>query len=245
MKKVMIVGATSAIAGATARIFAADGARILLVARNHERLITLAEDLKICGADIVDVFVLDVNEIEKHDELLTYADKALGGLDIVLIAYGTLSDQQACEQSVSKTLQELNTNGISTIALLTLIANRFEEQGYGCIAAISSVAGDRGRQSNYVYGTAKAALSTFLQGLRNRLYKSGVKVLTIKPGFVDTPMTASFDKGFLWSQPETIARGIVRAIEKKSDIVYLPFFWKGIMIIIKSIPERFFKRLSL
>jgi decaprenylphospho-beta-D-erythro-pentofuranosid-2-ulose 2-reductase len=126
-----------------------------------------------------------------------------------------------------------------------LLAKQLEQQGHGCIAVISSVAGDRGRQSNYVYGTAKGALSIFLQGLRNRLGKTGVQVLTIKPGFVDSPMTKDFDKGLLWVKPAMIAQGILRAIEKKKEVVYLPFFWRYIMLIIKMIPEKIFKRLTL
>jgi len=163
-----------------------------------------------------------------------------------LIAHGTLPDQQACAASAGLTLQEIQTNAISTIALLTHVANYFEQQGSGSIAVISSVAGDRGRQSNYVYGSAKAMVSTFLQGLRNRLQFSGVHVLTIKPGFVDTPMTAHITpKGKLWAQPQDIAKGIVRALNKQQDVVYLPWIWRYIMLIIQHLPEFLFKRLRL
>ena len=120
-----------------------------------------------------------------------------------------------------------------------------EERKYGCIAVISSVAGDRGRQSNYIYGTAKGALTLFLQGLRNRLARSNVQVLTLKPGFVDTPMTAHLKKGLLFVSPETIAKGILRSIQKKKNEVYLPWFWYFIMKIIKTIPEFIFKRMKL
>jgi short-subunit dehydrogenase len=169
----------------------------------------------------------------------------LGGIDIVLIAHGSLPDQKACEQDTQKTLEAINTNAISTISLLTYLANHFERQGRGTIAVISSVAGDRGRQSNYVYGTAKAAVTVFLQGLRNRLYKSGVQVLTIKPGFVDTPMTAAFKKGLLWASPEEIAKAIYIAIATTKDIIYAPWYWRWILLIIRHIPEILFKRLSL
>jgi short-subunit dehydrogenase len=139
----------------------------------------------------------------------------------------------------------LQTNGTSVIALLTLLANRFEAQGHGTLAVIGSVAGDRGRQSNYVYGTAKGMLAIFLQGLRNRLHRRGVNVLTIKPGFVDTPMTAGFEKGPLWASPEQVASRIIVAIDKGWDVVYAPAFWRLIMLVITTIPERVFKRLSL
>ena len=134
---------------------------------------------------------------------------------------------------------------MSVISLLTILANQLEHQGSGSIAVITSPSGDRGRQSNYIYGTAKGALTIFLQGLRNRLSKSNVHVLTIKPGFVDTPMTKDFKKGFLWVNPDVVSKGIYNAINKKREVVYLPFFWRYIMIIIKSIPEKLFKYLSL
>ena len=245
MQKILIIGATSAIAEATARLFAARGDRLHLLARNRERLETMAKDLKIRGAESVSFDVLDVNDFDRHPALLDAASTILDGIDVVLIAHGTLPDQRACEGDFLRTLEELNTNAIGTLSLLTHLANRFEQQRHGVIAAISSVAGDRGRQSNYVYGTAKAAVTVFLQGLRNRLYKSGVRVLTIKPGFVDTPMTADFRKGLLWAQPERIAKDIVKAISASKDVIYTPWFWRPVMVLIRSIPEPLFKRLSL
>jgi short-subunit dehydrogenase len=242
MRKILVIGATSAIAEATARLFAENGDRLFLVGRRIERLQQIAADLEIRGAAGTGAFAMDVNDLSRHLAMLAQAEATLGGIDTVLIAHGTLPDQRACEQDVDLTLRELNTNALSTIALLTRIANRFEANGQGTIAVISSVAGDRGRQSNYVYGAAKAAVSTFLQGLRNRLHSAEVQVLTVKPGFVDTPMTADFPKGALWAKPDGIARGIVKAIERRKDVVYLPWFWWGIMAIIKSIPERMFKR---
>jgi decaprenylphospho-beta-D-erythro-pentofuranosid-2-ulose 2-reductase len=245
MRRVLILGATSAIAEHSARLFAARGDQLVLVARNAQRLKTISDDLCVRGAKDCDYRVADLSETTSHAELLRDVTKLLGGLDIVLLAYGTLGDQKACEQDFALTLQELQTNCLSVLSLLTLLAKQLEQQGHGCIAVISSVAGDRGRQSNYVYGTAKGALSIFLQGLRNRLGKTGVQVLTIKPGFVDSPMTKDFDKGLLWVKPAMIAQGILRAIEKKKEVVYLPFFWRYIMLIIKMIPEKIFKRLTL
>lgn len=241
----MIVGATSAIAQETSKLFAANGDRLFLLGRNAERLGRIANDLRVRGAVGVTTAVADLNDYARHAELVAHATQALGGLDTVLIAHGTLSDQKACERSFAVAEQELRTNLLSVLSLLTLVANQFEAQRHGCIAVISSVAGDRGRQSNYVYGTAKGALTIFLQGLRNRLYKAGVQVLTIKPGFVDTPMTSTFKKGLLWVGPERIARGIFRAIEGRKSVVYLPGFWRGIMAAIGAIPERVFCRLSL
>lgn len=244
MRKVLIVGASSAIVEAVARLFAAQGDMLYLAGRRAEALEAIAADLRVRGAARAQTEVMDANTIERHAALLDNADAALGGLDTVLIAHGTLSDQAVCQKSVALTFQELHTNALSVIALLTLVATRFEAQRSGMIAVISSVAGDRGRQSNYVYGTAKAAVSTFLSGLRQRLHKSSVHVVTIKPGFVDTPMTRGFPKGLLWAQPERVARDIVTAMEKGKDVVYTPGFWRVIIWIIESLPEKIFKSLS-
>jgi short-subunit dehydrogenase len=245
MKRILIVGATSAIAEATARLWAAQGHRLYLLGRNEERLQAMAADLAIRGAVSVNTGALDANDFARHERAIDDAITALEGIDIALIAHGTLGDQQACERDFDLALRELNTNALSVISLLTRLAGRFEAQGHGTIAVISSVAGDRGRQSNYVYGSAKGAVSIFLQGLRQRLCKSGVGVLTIKPGFVDTPMTRDFRKGPLWATPATIAKRIVKAIETGGDEVYAPGFWFFIMMVIKLIPERLFKRIKL
>ncbi|MHB2040072.1 MAG: SDR family oxidoreductase [Acidiferrobacteraceae bacterium] len=245
MRKVLILGATSAIAQETARLFAASGARLFLVGRNEKRLCVLRDDLQVRGAERVRYAVCDLNETDRHESLIKAAAEALNGLDTVLIAHGTLADQTACQESYALAERELRTNFLSAVSLLTVLANRFERERQGSIAVISSVAGDRGRQSNYVYGAAKGGLSVFLQGLTQRLHKSGVSVLTVKPGFVDTPMTAGFRKGFLWVGPERIARGIYRAIESRRSTVYLPWFWQGIMAAIRATPEFVFRRLAL
>ncbi|RMF94383.1 MAG: SDR family oxidoreductase [Nitrospinota bacterium] len=245
MQRILIAGATSMIAQETARLFAADGDRFFLVGRHAEKLEAVAEDLRVRGAAQVDTFCLDLTRLDRHEELWQQALSTLGQVDILLIAHGTLPDQQRCQQSVPETLQALNTNFLSVVSLLTLAANYFEARRAGCIAVISSVAGERGRQSNYVYGTAKGAVSLFLQGLRNRLFPAGVAVLTIKPGFVDTPMTAAMEKNRLFASPATVAQGIYRAIRQRKDVVYLPWFWRWIMLIIRLIPERVFKRLRL
>jgi short-subunit dehydrogenase len=241
----MIIGATSAIAEATARFFAENGDALYLVARNQEKLTAIAGDLKVRGASSVHTEVLDVLEYDRHQAVIDDAISVLQGLDLVLIAHGTLPDQIACEQSFDLTRKEFEVNSLTTISLLTHLAIYFEMQQRGTIAVISSVAGDRGRQSNYVYGAAKGTISIFLQGLRNRLHKSGVHVITIKPGFVDTPMTTNFKKGVLWVSPQTIAHIITNAIAKSETVTYAPFFWRPIMWLIKILPEYFFKRLSL
>jgi decaprenylphospho-beta-D-erythro-pentofuranosid-2-ulose 2-reductase len=239
------MGATSAIAQATARLLAARADSLYLVGRRADALEAIAADLKVRGAPQVGFEVLDANDLPSLPAMLARATQALGGLDTVLIAHGTLSDQKACEASGELTVQELTTNAISTVVLLTAVAQQFEQHRAGTIAVISSVAGDRGRASNYVYGSAKAMVTAFLSGLRQRLSKSGVSVITIKPGFVDTPMTAAFPKGALWAQPQAVAAGIVRAIDRSASVVYLPAFWRPIMMIIRAIPERIFSRITL
>ena len=242
MKKILIIGATSAIAEHCARIWASRGNELYLVARNEERVKIIASDLKVRGAAQVITYCTDLNDIERHSKILELVQNTMKGVDVVLIAHGTLSSQKSCEGSVSETLNEIKTNALSTISLLTLLANQFEEKKDGTICVISSVAGDRGRASNYVYGSAKAMVTTFTSGLRQRLHKSNVAVVTIKPGFVDTPMTSEFTKGLLWSKPYPVASKIVNAIDKKKTAVYVPAFWYIVMIVIKVIPERFFKR---
>jgi short-subunit dehydrogenase len=243
--KIAIIGATSAIAHEAARCFASDGAELFLVARSEEKLKAVSDDLVVHGAKQVETFLLDLSDLSRHQELFDKAVITLNGLDMLLIAHGTLGNQRKSEMSVEETLKELTTNFTSVVSLLTIAGNYFEQQKRGCIAVISSVAGDRGRQSNYVYGTAKGGVSVFLQGLRNRLAKSGVKVVTIKPGFVDTPMTAAVKKGPLFAKPAVVGRGVYEAMKQGKDVVYLPFFWRPIMLIVKSIPESVFKRLSM
>jgi decaprenylphospho-beta-D-erythro-pentofuranosid-2-ulose 2-reductase len=241
---ILIIGASSAIAQATARCYAQAGTTFFLLARDAEKLELLAGDLRVRGANVF-AQTLDVSQIDAHEAVIEQVFVQLERVDIALLAYGTLPDQVACERDFSLARQEIELNAISKLSLLSLLANRLELQGAGVIAAITSVAGDRGRQSNYVYGASKAMVSVFLQGLRNRLHKLGVAVVDIKPGFVDTPMTAQFDKGLLWAQPETVAAGIVKAINKKKAVVYLPGFWRWVMWVIRNIPERIFIRLSL
>src|SRR5438270_1564070 len=243
--RIMVVGATSAIAHETAKRFARDGAEFFLVARNAEKLDDVSNDLKVRGAKRVETFLLDINELERHEELVDAAVLALDGLDAALISHGTLGDQKKCELSVSETLKEFTTNCTGVIALLTLLANYFEQRKRGCIAVVSSVAGDRGRKSNYVYGSAKGALSVFLQGLRNRLSKAGVAVVTVKPGLIDTPMTASVKMGLLAASAQCVSEGIYWAMKNRKEVVYLPWYWRPIMLIVRNIPEPVFKRLSL
>ena len=245
IKNVLLIGATSAIAQAVARQLAAQGAALVLWGRSSEKLEIVATDLRVKYKAKVFVQAFDLNNTSLHQATFDRAVGMQGSFDLALICHGNLPDQAACEKDFSLTEQEFRINCLGPISLLTVLANYFERQGSGCLAAISSVAGDRGRQSNYVYGTTKAALSCFLAGLRNRLYPKGVNVLTIKPGFVDTPMTAHLKKGPLFASPEKVARDIIRAVESGACVLYTPWFWRWIMLIIRLIPERIFRKLKM
>jgi short-subunit dehydrogenase len=246
MKNILIIGATSSIAKQTARLFASTGDTLFLVARNSKRLETVANDLRLRGANTVHTKVLDTLQYDKHNSTIIEVSEKLNGIDIVIIAHGTLPNQSICEQSFEQTRKEFEVNALSTISLLTHLANYFENKKKGIIVVITSVAGDRGRKSNYIYGSAKSAVTTFLQGLRNRLYTYGVRVLTIKPGYVDTPMTSHFKKGKIWVTPDTVAAKIVKAINNKNkNVAYIPWFWWYILTILKIMPEVVSKRLSL
>jgi decaprenylphospho-beta-D-erythro-pentofuranosid-2-ulose 2-reductase len=245
MSKILILGATSTIAEHCARLWAARGDELYLVGRNEERLALITADLKLRGAAKVGSYCMDLNDIDGHRAMLEKAEAELEGLDTVLVAHGTLPNQKQCEHDVQLTLREIRTNALSTVALLTLLANSFEEKRKGIIAVISSVAGDRGRQRNYVYGSAKAMVTAFTSGLRQRLHKSGVAVLTIKPGFVYTPMTEGMDlPPLLTARPEEVAIGIDKAVRQRRTITYERPVWRLVMSVIKLIPEPLFKKLS-
>jgi short-subunit dehydrogenase len=243
---ILIVGATSAMAHESAKCFAAAGApRFLLVGRDAQKLAVVAADLRARGATHVDLLECDLANTGACEELAAKATAALGKIDVALVAHGVLGVQAEAQASYAASEALLRVNFLSYVAILTALANVFEAQRSGVIAAISSVAGDRGRQSNYVYGAAKAGLSAFLGGLRNRLAKSGVHVVTIKPGFVASPMTAHLQQGALFVPASRAGQDIHRAVVKRRNTAYVPFFWCYIMLIIKAIPEFVFKRLKL
>lgn len=243
--RLLVIGATSAIAHAVARRFAADGARIHLIGRRAQALAANAADLCVRGAADATTATLDAGDIDGHAAALAGAWAAFGGFDDVLIAYGTLPDQAATETSVAATVEALHVNAVSVIAWMAAIAALLEKQGTGCLAVIASPAGERGRASNYTYGAAKAAVATFVSGLRQRLLSKGVRVVTIVPGFVDTPMTAGFPKSAMWATPERVARDIQRAMSQGFGVVYTPGYWRLIMAVIRHIPERVFVKLKL
>ena len=246
MKSVIIIGATSAIASACARLWAAQGSNFFLVGRDAEKLDAIVRDLCVRGASAAHPFVMDANDVAAHAAMVAAAVQVLGRLDVVLIAHGTLPDQSVCEADAATAMHEFMSNGTSAIALLTVLAHELERQRTGAIGVITSVAGDRGRPSNYLYGSAKAAVSVFCDGLRARLFKAGVSLTDIRPGFVATPMTQGLAlPALLLAQPETVAKRIVAGIERKRDVLYAPAFWAVVMWVIRSIPRAVFKRIHL
>lgn len=244
-KRIIITGAGSAIAQAVARQFVTSETQFFLIDRNRELLESIAADLRVRGAARVETTVADLQEFAHHPTLLEQAERAIGATDLFFVAHGTLPQQQEVERSWPKTQEALAINQLSAMSLLTEMAQRMETRQSGTIAVIGSVAGDRGRRSNYIYGTAKGALAIFLQGLRHRLTPAGVQVLTIKPGFVDTPMTVDFKKGLLWVKPDVVAKDIVRAIKRNKKVIYTPRRWWWIMFIIRLIPESLFVKTKL
>jgi short-subunit dehydrogenase len=228
-----------------ARRYAARGARLYLVGRRAEAIEAAAADLRVRGASEVGSAVLDANDIGRHRQVLDAAWSIWGGLDVALIAHGVLPDQPLVQNAVAETLASVDTNARSVIALLTDLAGRFGAQGAGVLGVISSPAGDRGRASNYVYGAAKAAVTNFASGLRHRLYRRGVRVVTIMPGFVDTPMTTAIPKGPLWASPARVADDIVRALDRRNGTLYTPWFWRWIVLAVIHLPQPLFLRSKL
>jgi len=244
MKNILIIGSTSAMAMHTARHFAQDGACLMLVARNEQKQTDLIADLKARGAAQVHHEVMDLADLYQHETLVHAAWEKLGQVDAVLMAHGVLGDQEEDQKDARRSYDIIHINFLSYVSLLTPLAEKMEAQGHGMLAVISSVAGLRGRKSNYIYGSSKAGLNAFLSGLRNRL-EPKIQVCTILPGTVDTPMTEHMEKGPLFASADKVGEDIYQAMIKGKDVVYTPFYWRFIMLIIRMIPERIFKRLSI
>ena len=246
MKKIVILGATSGIALEVQQQLARLSCELLLVARSSQRLTELRGDLLLRGAQQVLTYSADLASIPQHAGIFEFVQRKFPDFDTVLLAYGSMHKQKDAETSVDILLEELQADFVSAAAILTLFAGDFERRRAGCLAAITSVAGDRGRRSNYVYGSAKGGLSLFLQGMRSRLYPSGVRVITIKPGPVQTPMTDHMPYAARFADPEQVGHDIIRALERRApDVLYTPGIWRYIMTAVRLIPETIFKRLSV
>lgn len=243
MSYVLIVGSKSDIAKATARKYAEEGYDLYLAARDSKELEEFAQDIMIRLERTVKLVELDILEYESHQAFYDNLDEKPVG---VISAIGYLGEQEKAQSDFSEAQKIMATNYTGVVSLFNIIADDFEKRKSGFMIGISSVAGDRGRKSNYVYGSAKSALTTYLSGLRNRLYDVKVQVLTVKPGFVDTKMTKDMDlPEKLTAQPEEVAEDIYKAQQKGKNVLYTKWIWRWVMLIIRNIPESKFKRMSI
>lgn len=245
MGNIVIVGATSGIAKALSYYLAEDHHNLVLAGRNMAELETIANDLKIRYDVYASPLFFNALDFNSYESFFNSCINLIEPIDGFILMHGYLGKQKDAQRSNVELKNIIDTNYTSAALLLNIVAHYFEQKGRGFICTISSVAGDRGRQSNYIYGSAKGGLSIYLQGLRNRLAGKGVNVITIKPGFVDTKMTYGQSGMFLVAKPEKVAKDIYNAIKKAKTVVYTPFFWRWIMLIIKLIPEGIFKKLKL
>lgn len=243
MSTVLIIGAKSDIAKAVARQYAQHGYDLILAGRAIEELAEFSNDIKIRYGREVSLKEFDIVNFESHNLFYeNLAKKPLG----VIVASGYMSEQSVAQSNWNETVNMINVNFTGAVSILNIIANHFESNKSGFIIGISSVAGDRGRKANYIYGSAKAGFSAYLSGLRNRLFSSGVHVLTVKPGFVATKMTEGLNLPTkLTAQPEAVANDIFIAQQKRKDILYTKWIWQYIMMIIQHIPETIFKKMSI
>lgn len=243
MPGVVILGSTSAIARAIAIEYARRGHALVLAARDADENEAIAADLRVRYNVPARALSWDAADYATHGPFVAKCAELLGTIDGVVLCSGYMDDQHVAQRKWDAARRTIDATLTGSISVLENFAAILEQQRSGWIAALSSVAGDRGRQSNYIYGSAKAGLSTYLQGLRNRLHHSGVHVCTVKPGFVDTKMT--FGQVPFAASPESAAKAIVRAVERRKNVVYVPWFWRYIMFIIRSIPEWQFKRMKM
>lgn len=244
--RVIILGATSTIAAHTARLYAKDGASLLLVGRDESRLSQMADDLKARGADTVAVQFCDLSDAANVSEQFQGFLEKLGGVDHVLIAYGILGDQGQAERDLATAREILQVNFNSAAAWSLATANVLEAQGRGSLVVIGSVAGDRGRRANFIYGAAKAGLETLIEGIAHRFANKGPRAVLIKPGPTVTPMTDGMNrKGALWAKPENVAAIVHARAYRGSGIAYAPGFWRYIMLIIRNLPAAIFNRMEI
>lgn len=244
-QRILVLGALSEIAEATCRLYAAEGAELLLVGRDRARLDAVKADLEIRGASRVEVEAGNLITLDPEESLERWS-AMLGKFDVILVAYGVLGDQRRLERDLGAAAALIDTNYRSAALWSLAGANKLEAAKHGTLLVIGSVAGDRGRQSNYLYGSTKAGLAVLVEGLAHRLARSGARAILVKPGFVGTAMTAHIpNKGALWSSPEKIASLIKAAALSDKPVRYAPGYWRLIMMIIKSVPVAVFHRTKL
>ncbi len=243
-RPVLVLGATSPIARAVAVELARQGTPLYLAGRDLPELWRIANDLQVRFAIEVNVGVFDADDPKAHAAFFENAINRTGGFGGVVVAFGYMVEQSEIEKNPLLAQDTITRNFSGAVSALLHMANHLEEKRSGFVVVVSSVAGDRGRVSNYVYGSSKAGLTAFTQGLRARLFKVGIPVLTVKPGFVDTAMTFGKPGTFLVASPESVGKKIVQSVRRRKDTVYVPGFWKWVMLAIKLVPEKFFKKLK-
>jgi len=240
----LILGATSSMARGFARAVAAPGTTVLLAGRDTDDMTRTAADCSIRGADAADVVKFDARKPACFDAIVERMADQEGQLNVAVFV-GSMPEQDDIDEDPALVDGTVTDNFTGPARLLSLLAPLMEERGCGQIVGVGSVAGDRGRVGNYVYGAAKAGFHAYLSGLRNRLGRSGAHVMTVKPGFVDTAMTWGLEGMFLVASPDDVARDILKGLKKRRNVLYTPFFWRYIMLIIRSIPEPIFKKMSI
>jgi decaprenylphospho-beta-D-erythro-pentofuranosid-2-ulose 2-reductase len=247
-RRIAILGATSSIAEHTARLLIRTGARLALVARNGLHLDRIATDLELRGAVGIIKRVVDLANVDDPQDFFDSVAVELGGLDAVLIFHGLLGEQHLAERNVDELRRIIRVNFTSAAELAIIAAHRLAAAGHSrpVLLAVGSVAGDRGRASNYVYGSAKGALALVFQGLAHEYAKSRLRVVIVKAGFVDTPMTQAFQKsGPMWAKPDRIAAIIQRCLSRGGPVVYAPWFWRSIMLVIRLLPQWLMNKLQI
>lgn len=243
MKNVLILGATSDMAQAIAKKYAAEGWGLSLAALEPELLEPIAGDLRVRSAADIQAYVFDATDFASHQP---FYDRLEIKPDAVVCVFGYMGDQLLARTDFDEVRKTIEINFMGAVSMLNIVAADFEKRGEGAIAGVSSVAGDRGRQSNYIYGSAKAGFTAYLSGLRSRLAKSGVHVMTVKPGFCRTKMTENMElPAALTASPEQVANAVYRGLEKKRNVVYTLWMWRWIMLVIQHIPECIFKKMGL
>ena len=241
MSRVLVIGATSAIASAMCLRMAQNGDQLYLMARDEAKLAALNASL---GDNVCGLHQIDFNDTASAAACISDAHQSLGGFDLVLIAHGYIGDQLRSEADYAHAEEVFHTNFLSVVAQLIPISQLMEKQGYGKIAVMTSVAGDRGRPRNYTYGTAKGALNTYLQGLRSRLWSSGVEVYSFKLGPVVTPMTVDHEKNFSFSTIDSVVDIMSKGLQEKHYTRYVPGYWRWVMLVVRWLPEPIFQRIK-
>lgn len=243
---ILILGATSAIAHAFAKRYAKEGDHVFtLMGRNLQSLNACASELSALGNNVIYPIVVDFMNPSDIIHAINESIQSVGSIDIAVLAQGSLSDQEKAKIDIQYLHDEFMLNAMSMIIPAQYIANHFKENNSGILIGIGSVAGERGRKGNYAYGSAKSAIHTFLSGIRNDIGNEHIRIMTIKPGFVATPMTSHLKQSPLFVKPDFIAKEIIRGIEQGQDVMYIPSYWRIIMMIIRALPEKIFMKLNI